>query len=271
MMSNVAVQEHWQRARATWPSLDVSLERFTAYVAERVAPLQDDPMAAMATSDLYLCAACLDGNVRALAEFERSAFAPAASILAARGETAAMIDEVRQQLFARLFLPGAAGEPPKIASYGGRGPLRAWVQMAAIRVAHNLRRALPRETAVDAVPAPVSPAPDPELAYLQEHYRAEFRAAVAVAMAELAPDQRAVLLHYFVDGLTLHQIGGLYDVDPSTISRWLLRARKVVLARTRTWLAQRLGVPDTQVDSVLRLLGSQLEASVERLLERAAP
>ena len=46
---------------------------------------------------------------------------------------------MRQRLRERLFV-GSDGEPARLASYSGRGPLGTWVRIAAIRLALNLRR-----------------------------------------------------------------------------------------------------------------------------------
>src|SRR5688572_31992928 len=52
---------------------------------------------------------------------------------------AAFVDEVRQALRIRLLV-GEAGRV-RIDDYMGRGPLRAWLGVAALRIALNLKRA----------------------------------------------------------------------------------------------------------------------------------
>ena len=54
--------------------------------------------------------------------------------------SAAFADDVYQLVVERLFVT-AGDEPPRILSYGGRGPLRGWVAVAAQRIALSLRGA----------------------------------------------------------------------------------------------------------------------------------
>ena len=51
----------------------------------------------------------------------------------------AAIDEVMQALFEKLLVP-RDGEPARLTSYAGRGPLAGWVGVAAQRMALGLRR-----------------------------------------------------------------------------------------------------------------------------------
>ena len=69
------------------------------------------------------------GEDLALAHFERL-FLPAVDGYVGRlGLADAVVDDVRQELRIRLLV----GEDPRIGQYSGRGPLAAWVRMAAIR------------------------------------------------------------------------------------------------------------------------------------------
>src|SRR5690242_20589081 len=97
--------------------------------------------------DLIWAAALARGDRAALDRYEREIAPIVAAQLAGRGHSADEIDELQQVLRERMFV-AAAGAAPVIASYAGRGPLRAWVLVTAIREAIK-RRARAREVAVD--------------------------------------------------------------------------------------------------------------------------
>jgi RNA polymerase sigma-70 factor (ECF subfamily) len=177
----------------------------------------------------------------------------------------AFADEVRQATRVRLLV--GDGSAPRIAGYGGRGPLRAWLQVAAARIALDLkrgRRAVPDRD--DVLGELVTREPDPELRLLKQQYRAEFREALTAALAALPERARAVLRLHHVDGLRLAEIGRLYQVHESTASRWVAQAAETVADDARARLVARLSLSPSNVDSVARLVRSQLDLSIARLL-----
>jgi RNA polymerase sigma-70 factor (ECF subfamily) len=108
--------------------------------------------------------------------------------------------------------------------------------------------------------------PDPELRHLKTLYRAELREALAAALAALADRPRALLRLRFVDGLELAHIARLYRVHESTASRWISGAVAEVAADARRRLALRLAIAPSTADSVARMVASQLDLSIARLL-----
>jgi RNA polymerase sigma-70 factor (ECF subfamily) len=75
-----------------------------------------------------------------------------------------------------------------------------------------------------------------------------------------------VLRLRFVEGLELAQIGRLYRVHESTASRWVAAALEAVGRATRERLAARLAIGSATADSVARMVHSQLDLSIARLL-----
>jgi RNA polymerase sigma-70 factor (ECF subfamily) len=181
--------------------------------------------------------------------------------------SAGFVDEVRQALRVRLLV-GEGGEPPRIAGYGGRGPLRAWLRIAAVRTALNLKRPARRETSAEEVLGElVARDADPELAHLKTLYRAELRDALGAALAALPDRDRAVLRLHYVDGMRLARIAALYQVQESTVSRWVHKAAEAVGAAGRRQLRGRLSLSASALDSVARLVESNLDLSLARILD----
>lgn len=254
------------RAGRAWPGLLIDGATFLAHLTQRLEPSETlDDAGRLHVEDLYLACGCVLGLPRALAAFDERHLGAVAHHLGRVDRAAPFADEVRQCLRERLLL-AVDGAPPRLARYSGRGPLESFVQVAAIRVALNLKRGQRSDEDPLDVDTPML-AGDPEMRLLAARFRQDFRAAFADAVAALVPDERQLLRLHFLDGLTLGRIGALRGVDKSTVSRWLAQARARLFDETRHLLRLRLGLREGELDSLMRLVRSQLdEVSVVRLL-----
>jgi RNA polymerase sigma-70 factor (ECF subfamily) len=86
-------------------------------------------------------------------------------------------------------------------------------------------------------------------------------------LAGLSDRERTLLRLHLLGRLRLDQIAPMFQVDASTISRWLAAARAGILAQTRKFLAGRLHVSSREFTSIARLLRSQIDVSLARLLK----
>lgn len=216
--------------------------------------------------DLALAYALAAGDAVAIRRFETHLAGELAAAVRAIDASPAFVAEITQR--ARIRLLVADGAPPWIASYRGSGPLRAWIAIAAQRIALNAKRDARRDQPAgeDVLADLVDREPDPELRYLRTLYRHEFREALTAALAGISDRARAVLRLRFVGRLELAQIGRVYRVHESTISRWITAALAEIANASRAELAARLAVTAATADSVARLVQSQLDLSLERLL-----
>jgi RNA polymerase sigma-70 factor (ECF subfamily) len=219
--------------------------------------------------DLRLARAAAAGDAAALRALE-ALVAPEIAAAARRIDaTPAFIDEVRQATRVRLLV-GPPGGRPRIAEYAGRGPLRAWVAVAAARVALNLKRdAGAGARAADVLAELVADETDPALRHLRATYRADFRAALAEALAALPGRHRAILRLCYVDGLRAPQLARLYGVHDTTALRWIAAAAEAVAEGARRRLVERLALSPASVDSVGRMILSHLDLSIARILSES--
>jgi RNA polymerase sigma-70 factor (ECF subfamily) len=231
---------------------------------ERATEPADHVIRNIPGADLYLAAACASGDEAAITAFRDAVF-PVIRPRSRSSLAQSTIDEAEQRVLVMILV----GDPvrPAIAAYGGRGRLRSWVRSIAVRTARRLAGLTDgggdNQDELDQLTANVH---DPELAMLRERYREQVRAALAEALAGLAERQRNVLRQYYIDGLTIDQLAALYHVDRATTARWVIGARSAVLDGTRDRLRSLLGVSSDEVESILRLVRSQLELSL-RLLD----
>jgi RNA polymerase sigma-70 factor (ECF subfamily) len=251
--------EALERARAACPDVRVDATAFEAHVdgcRERGARVEH-------VGDVFVAWAAARGDAAALRHLERM-LAPEVDAAARRVDRApAFADEVRQAVRVRLLV--AEGGRVRLDEYGGRGPLRGWLAVAALRVALNLRRAV-RPAGPDVLADLVSGEADPELRHLKTLYRAEFREALEAALQALPERQRAVLRLSYVDGLKATQLARLYDVHETTAARWVARAAEEVAHGARRRLMERLALSASSFDSVARMVLSNLDLSISRVL-----
>jgi RNA polymerase sigma-70 factor (ECF subfamily) len=213
--------------------------------------------------DLYLACACARGDARAIALFDERVLGEVPRYVVHVSASRSFSDEVCQRLRERLFV----GESRKILEYTGRGPIGGWIRVAAIRVALNLRRDASRKVTRESErPAP-PPAADLELEFLRARYKDEVERALERSIAGLSRDERNVLRMHYLDGLGGEAIGRFYGgVHRSTVLRWIDAARERVLGETRRLLAERLRLTASELDSLVRLVDSQLDTSILRPL-----
>jgi RNA polymerase sigma-70 factor (ECF subfamily) len=259
-------------ARTAWPDLVLPTDIFLRYLAERLPKQVSlmDALRGLHVSDLYLACACAQGLPAAHVALDSrllSKVDAAVTRLTGPGDAVA---EVRQLLRERL-LSSEDGKPPRIISYQGTGPLVAWLRAAAVRTALNSRRSARRRAHAEEEALAEGPmaSGDLELDYLRQRHRADFQTALAEALAALPSRERTVLRLHFVEGLSLERIGAMYQTHKSTVSRWLARAREDVLIDVRRRLAEQLQLSSEELQSLLRAMRSQLDASISSLLPRS--
>jgi RNA polymerase sigma-70 factor (ECF subfamily) len=262
------VPELWQQARAVWPEIDIELQAFADYLAERAedTPKLDGERAA----DLYLACGCAAQLPAALSAFDAHYLSRVPLFLSRLSPSETVIADVKQILREKLFF-GNSGAG-KITEYSGQGALLSWVRVVALRAAlSQLRKRSDRSLGeLGGEDQVLGVGDDPEMAYLKSRYQSEFKEAFAAALARLNSEQRNLLRLHLIEGLSIDKLGGLFQVHRATAARWLQSAREELLTHTRDLLKQRLKLSPPEFDSLVRVLRSQLDLSVSRLLSEGS-
>jgi RNA polymerase sigma-70 factor (ECF subfamily) len=257
------LQSFWHEARAAWPDVTVDPVRFCDTLAEHA-----DSIAALGrlrTKDLYLACGCLAGDAAALRAFD--AFIETVSgMLGKLAENATLLAEAKQHARQTVLPRGAL--PPALAAYNGHGDLGGWLRIILSReIIQHLKRAqrtapLPDE----AEQLADGESDDPEMALLKKQYGQDFKEAFATAIRQLDDDDQRVLSYAIVRQMTIDEIARLERVHRATAARSVARARARLAQLTRDVLKQRLLIDSGQLESILRLVPSQVDVSVKRLL-----
>ena len=260
--------------RSAWPDFAVDAKDLVAFVARHLTPdLADAALDGLRPADLYLACACARGITAAINAFDRDFMREVDIALARMRIGPPRLSDVKQLVRQRLFVGGGtAGAPTsvgKIAEYGGRGDLRRWVRSVAVRTCLNDLRKGKREILVDddqLIAQHAINQDDPEVEYMKRTYSAEFKAAFAEALGQLGPREQTLLRYHHVDGLNIDEIGAIYRVHRVTAFRWIEKAKDQLVKATLDTLRARLKLPADELDSVLRMIRSQIHLSLIRHL-----
>jgi RNA polymerase sigma-70 factor (ECF subfamily) len=256
-------------AKAAYPEVALADELYVGHLAERMPPEGDGPkaLASVQASDLYIACACALGDARAIAVFDKRYASKVAEVVARLDKSTAFIDEAQQAVRQKLFMSDGEANP-KIAEYSGKGSLVNWLRAVAMRTALNLRRGAKEEVSLEDQTSEDLPlGGDPELDYLKDRYKKDFKEAFGAALASLSSQEVNVLKLHLIDGLNIDKIGALYNAHRSTVARWIARARETLLSETRRTLADRLRLTPSELDSMIGFVQSQLDLSIARYLK----
>jgi RNA polymerase sigma-70 factor (ECF subfamily) len=256
-------------ARRAWPDLAVAPESFLGWLLERLPARGDGKQGVdgLKVADLYLAFACTQGNAAALRSFEQHYMPEIDASLKRLRLSDIQREELRQELRQKLLV--AQDETgPRIGTYGGRGDLRRWVKAVATREGLVLLRKHTPEVEMEeeffeAFPAA---AEDVELQHARREYQEEFKRAFEEALTSLEPEERNLLRQHFIDGLSTPQLAALHGQHRVTLFRKLKQACETLADRTRKLLLERLPMSEKELSSLNRLIRSQLDVSLERLL-----
>lgn len=263
-----ALDRACRRGASAWPSLEVPDEDIGAAIG---AAIVDEPDLATAiddlhAEDLWLASACALGQ-RAAIEALDEKLVTLRPTLARIGAGRDTIDDLMQQVRTRL-LADAEDRPARIRSYRGRGDLRSWLKVVLVR---DGMRAVKRERQAplpsDELDVLMDPGADPELQAMRGTYAQSFRAAFGEALGELSARDRNVLRYHLVDGLSIDELGAIYRVHRATAARWLVKIRETLYEVTRRKLLESLALSPSELDSVIRMIRSRLDASIAGKLD----
>jgi len=251
----------WQAAQARSPGIELARPTFVAHATK--LPLADVTQHA---DDLYLAWACVTNDRNAIVLFEQRVLAPAVLAVRKIESSEAFVDEVRQALRDKLLFNGGQ---PKLLDYQARGPLGAWARMVAVRLAFTLKRRTKATVSVDDWIAGAVANGTPYVDVMKQQQIALFTQALSAAAADLEPRLRAVLRMHFKDGLSIDQIGEVYQVHRATTARWLVQAKASWFAKTRSHMMKKQALSDTEYQQLAHEVQSRLDLSLSKLLPAA--
>lgn len=197
--------------------------------------------------DLALACACAAGHENAWEHFVRE-YRP--KLYAAAGAISGRdARELADSLYADLYgLASKDGTRRSLFEYfHGRSSLLTWLRAVLARrhldgVRAN-RKYVPLDEESSEMADPRTPLPDPD----RERFVRLLQAALAASLAALEPRDRLRLASYYVQDLTLAQIGRLHGEHEATVSRKLEKTRRLIRQKVERHLRDEAHLTDRQV------------------------
>jgi len=255
----------YARGRRAHPKLRVGEEAFGRCVARCLDGREFQSLDGLAAEDLYLACACAEKARGAVTAFEagyaRVIRRAVSRVISAPEDR----DDAEQRVWQHLLVGDAAARPA-LAKYRGNVALAKWIPVVAIRVALTLNRTESSERRLREKAGAEAIGASPEQMYMREELRRAVEPAIAQALGRLPDRDRLILRLFLVSGLTLRAIGQSIGLSQPAVSKRLAKARADLLDDIRTTIADTLKVSKDEFSSLMRVVASQLDVNVSRVL-----
>lgn len=257
MTGQDTIREMFLVGQRKWPTLRLEFASFHGHCQRVLAEAEAHPPE---LGDLYLCCACLEEEPEALRSFEALGTSAAVAAIRRIDSDEDFVKETLQELWSKLLV----GKEAKVRSYSGRGPLQAWVRVAATRVALDRARRKKRkaERQVPLTEHLAAEEPNLDVALLKARFGEAFGAALRGAVAELTEQERNVLRMHVVGRSSIDDIGRAYQVHRATAARWIERARAKIHDHVQRALRVEHRLTASEFKSLATVLGAELELSL---------
>ncbi|MEI9936176.1 MAG: sigma factor-like helix-turn-helix DNA-binding protein [Pseudomonadota bacterium] len=265
MSSEDAVRQMFLEGQRKWPLVKLGFDVFVGHCSRVLEPAEVG--APREAADLYLCCACAEAQPEALRLFESEGSGVAKAAIARIDRSNDFVQDTLQEVWDRLLF----GAEAKVRLYSGRGPLKAWVRVAATRVALDRHRARNRFAGhhIELTDRLAAPGGSPEAVLLKARFGHAFHQALRDAVAGLSRQERNVLRMHVTGQCSIDEIGRAYNVHRATAARWLDRTRTRIYEEVRQELCvKRANLTASEFKSLATMMGNELELSLTQSSER---
>ena len=200
-------------------------------------------------ADVQLARLCAAGDERAWETFVRQ-YRPLLYRAADALDRTGGAREVADSLYAELYgIKDAGGARQSLFRYyQGRSSLATWLRaVLAQRYVDRVRVQRRTEPLPEETDGTAAPPADPD----RDRYVALVRTALARAVSRLDPRDRLRLASYYVQELTLAEIGRLLRESEASASRHLARTRRDIRADVERQLREESRLNDEQIAACL--------------------
>lgn len=210
--------------------LHIGMARNFGLTSGLASQAAEEPQAAffqsLRLSDLVLARACARGHERAwerfIALYRQPLLRAGMAITGSESLGRELADGLYAELYGLTIREGERRCP--LDSYAGRGSLLGWLRTTLAQRFVDQHRRTHREQALDetaeSVAPSATPAPDTALPLLSD--------VVEEVLERQGPEERFLLVSYYLDGRRLHEIAALLGVHEATVSRRLKRVTGAV-------------------------------------------
>jgi RNA polymerase sigma-70 factor (ECF subfamily) len=250
------------RGRRAWPGVEITAAQYVKFSRERLPP---GAKTSEAHADLYLACACSLGVPAAQEALDRVIMADVPKAIRRVSAEPDFVADVAADLRLAL-LAGTDGKPSLLERYQGKGPLRSYVMVLAMRRSIDRKR---RQKEVVTEPADLADlaAANPSVIHVGSSELSEaFVAALKEKLSALPSRDRNVLRLHIVDGIPAEAIGRMYGVHRATATRWIADVKRAVFDETRDELQRQFNVSPGTFESFARDAAFGLDAKLSTFL-----
>jgi RNA polymerase sigma-70 factor len=263
------------RGAARWPGLHADRERFFGRLGRALEAGEGEPsvpIESLHVEDVYLVVALEDGDEEAWRRFELEFRPHIVQALARVLRDPRDQDETADELMGGLLLPRSSTGGTPLSTYSGRGGLRAWLQVTAVRRVFRRARTRQREAWVRLPREPAAPRdrqPPEELG--RGEVLEALRAALPVALAGLPAADRTLLRLRFQRDYPLKDLGRLFGQDKSTLSKRLKSLGEKLRSAIVAELRERRGLSVRDIEAAWEALGRERPEGLDAWLGPETP
>ena len=232
--------------------------------AEIIAGLES-----LRVEDLALALGCVGGHEPAwdtfCSQYRPTLYDAARALTHEEGQARELADSLLAELYGAE--PGKEGRRPRLAYFHGRSSLKTWLRSVLYqRFVDEYRRQSRLEPLAEEVQEPVATnntASEPD----ERRYAECLSEAVEHTLRELPAPEKLLLSYYYVQGLTLKQIGRLAGEHEATISRHLDRVREKLRKRIEGHLRKTRKLSAYEVERCLDFSARGVSMELEKILK----
>ncbi len=263
--SEDAFEDLLTRGRRAWPGVVLSDEQRSSFL--RAARANHRPGERALHEDLFLAYACTLGVAAAREALDRSIMADVPKAIRRVSTEPAFVADVAADLRLAL-LDEHEGKSSVLERYQGKGPLRSFVMVLAMRRAIDRKRR-EKEISTESHALVDLAAENPSGAHVGSSELSDaFLEVLKERLSTLPPRDRNVLRLHIVDGIPAETIARMYGVHRATATRWITDVKRQVFEETRDSLQRRLNVSPATFESFAREAALGLDASLSTFLSR---
>ncbi len=255
------------RGRGAWPGVALSDEQCSSFL--RAVRANHRPGERALHEDLFLAYACTLGVAAAREALDRSIMADVPKAIRRVSTDPAFVADVAADLRLAL-LDEHEGRSSVLDRYQGKGPLRSFVMVLAMRRAIDRKR---RQKEISTAPRALVElaAENPNVTQVGSSELSDaFLEVLKERLSTLPPRDRNVLRLHIVDGIPAEAIARMYGVHRATATRWITDVKRVVFEETRDSLQRRLNVSPSTFESFAREAALGLDANLSTFLGRGS-
>lgn len=254
-----AIMEAFERCQRRFPTVRLPIEVYEARINEILSPglgptdeaAKAETFAKIHHEDLYLAIAC-SHNDRVAWEHFADDYAPLLRNFAAQAcRNSSESEDLAQEITARLLR-----DKERLAGYNGRGSLAGWLRVIVSHAAIDRFRRTNRLTSLEELQergseaVPQNPEKRKEDETLDSRWGPVFTRVAADCLRRLPARDRLLLCLYYLQNVSLKDLGRQFGIHEATASRWLERIRRDMRKQVERELRKKHGLGSTEIESL---------------------